>query len=154
MSLLNSEESVEALVGFRKQQAGQNLRMLADLQYKELERLDNEISATMVSLKVHYESPAAQGYNIEDALNSLVTFMQRAKEVESAEMSKKFNSVMLAPKAALWMKLPPQVLLLEDAIKPRTSNSAGQKQAVTQGQERRDQGFQQACRNAWGPTRG
>ena len=32
LSLLNSEESVEALVVFRKQQADQNLRILADLQ--------------------------------------------------------------------------------------------------------------------------
>ena len=153
MSLLNSEESVEALVGFR-QQADQNLRMLANLQYKELERLENDISATMPSLRVHYVSPVARNYNIDDALNSLATFMQRSKEVESAELNKKFNSIMLAPKAALWMKLPPQVTLPEDAVKPRKNNSAGQKpNAVIQGQERRDQGFQQAGRNAWGPTR-
>ena len=101
LSLLNSEESVEALVDFKKQQADQNLRMLADLQYKELERLKNEISDTMASLRIHCESPAAQTYNIDDALNALATFMQRAKEVESAELSKKFNSIMLAPKAAL-----------------------------------------------------
>ena len=77
LSLLNSDKSAEALVGFRQQQADQNLRMLADLQYKELERLDNEISATMVSLRVHYESPAARSYNIEDATNSLATDIQQ-----------------------------------------------------------------------------
>ena len=140
MSLLNSDESVEALVGFRKEQA--------DLQYKELERLDTEISATMVSLRVHYESPAARSFNTQDAINSLTTFMQRAKEVESAEQSKKFNSIMLAPKAALWMKLPSQVVLPEDAIKPRNANTANQNQ-VNQDQER-NKGFQQAGRNAWG----
>ena len=69
--------------------------------FHQLERLDNEISANMVSLRVHYESPAAIGYTIEDAMNSLATFMQRAKEVEGAELSKKFISTMLAPKAAL-----------------------------------------------------
>ena len=62
---------------------------------------------------------------------------------------------MLALKAALWMKLPPQITLPEDAVKPRNVNCAGQKQnAVIQGQERRNQGFQHAGRNAWGPTRG
>ena len=35
--------------------------------------------------------------------------MQRAKEVESAELNKKFNSVMLATKAALWMKMPSHI---------------------------------------------
>ena len=105
--------------------------------------MDNEISATMVSLRIHYESQVAQSYNIEDALNSLATFMERAKEVKSAELSTKFNSIMLAPKTALWMKFPPQVVLPEDAVKPRNLNSAGQKQTA-QGQERRDQGFQQA----------
>ena len=100
--------------------------MLADLQYKELERLENVISVTMASLRVHCESPAAQTYNSDDALNSLATFMQRAKEVESAKLNKKFNSVMLALKAALWMKLPPQVALPEDAVKPRNSNSTRQ----------------------------
>ena len=102
----------------------------------------------MVSLRVHYESPAAQTYNIDDALNSLATFMQRAKEVESAELDKKFNSIMLALKTALWMKLPPQVILSEDAVKPRNSNSTGQNQPA-QGQDRL-QYFQQAGRNAWG----
>ena len=75
--------------------------MLANLQYKELEKLDNEISATMVSLRVHYESPAATSFNIQNAINSLATFMQRAKEVEIAELSKKLNSIMLALKTAL-----------------------------------------------------
>ena len=69
--------------------------MLADLQYKELKRLENEISATMVSLRVHHESQATQTYQHDDALNSLATFMQRSKEVESEELSKKFNSIML-----------------------------------------------------------
>ena len=110
--------------------------------------MDNEISATKVSLRVHYESAAARSFNIQDAINSLATFMQRTKEVESAELSKKFNSIMLAPKAALWMKLPPQVVLPEDALKPRNANSANQNQVI-QDQNRND-GFQQASRNAWG----
>ena len=50
------------------------------------------------------------------------------------------------------MKLPPQVVLPEDAIKPRNANSVYQNQ-VTQDQDR-NQGFHQADRNAWGPTRG
>ena len=49
------------------------------------------------------------------------------------------------------MKLPPQTVLPENAIKPRNANSANQKQ--NQDQER-NQGFQQAGRNAWGSTRG
>ena len=93
----------------------------------------------MASVRVHYESPAARSYNIQDAINSLATFMQRTKEVESAELSKKFNSIMLAPKAALWMKLPPQVVLPEDAIKPMSANSANQNQ-VNQ-DHNRNQGF-------------
>ena len=72
--------------------------------------------------------------------------MQRAKEVESAELNKKFNSVMLAPKAALWMKMVPQTILPENAVKSRNINSVGQKQPVVQSQ---DQGFQQAGMNAW-----
>ena len=155
MSLMNSMESIEAIVGFRKEQAEMNMRMLADLQDMELERLENEISATMASLKVHYESPLANNYDIQDALNSLATFMQRTKETESSELNKKFNSVMLAPKAALWMKFPPQVNLPDNAIRPRKNNSAGQKSNFIQnGQEQNQQGLQQAGRNAWGPSRG
>ena len=45
--------------------------------------------------------------------------MQRAKEVESAELNKKFNSITLTLKPALWMKLPPQVILIEDSVKPK-----------------------------------
>ena len=48
-----------------------------------------------------------------------------------------------------------RVVFPEDTIKPRkNASSAGQKpNTVVQGQER-NQGFQQAGRNAWGPTRG
>ena len=106
----------------------------------------------MVSLRVHCESSAAQTYNIDDAMNSLATFMQMAKEVESAELSKKFNSIMLALKAALWIKLPPQVVLPKDVVRVGNSTSTGQNQP-NQGQDR-NQVFEQAGRNAWGPTRG
>ena len=59
---------------------------------------------------------------------------------------------MSAPKAALWMKLPPQLILPEDTIKPRNANSANKNQ-VNQ-DTNRNQVFHQAGRNTWGPTRG
>ena len=77
LNLLNSEDSIEALVSFRQEQVNSNLRMLADLMYKEIERISSDITATMASLKVHYQTPAAQAYSMSDVTNSLATFMQR-----------------------------------------------------------------------------
>ena len=107
----------------------------------------------MASLKVHYQTPAAQAYSMNDVTNSLATFMQWAKEQEQAELTKKYNSIMVALRSALWMKLPPQTTLPSDAIKPSTTGTADIfKQNLLSTQN--NQGLTRTGRNAWGPTRG
>ena len=51
----------------------------------------------MASFRTPYNDPAAQAYNITDAINSLATLVQRSKENEQVELNKKFNSIMQAP---------------------------------------------------------
>ena len=90
--------------------------MLADLQEEESARISREITATMASLRAHYDNPESRGYDISDALNSLATFMQRTKENEQSDLEKKYSTILQAPRAALWMGLPPNVALPNDAI--------------------------------------
>ena len=54
--------------------------------------------------------------------NSLATLLQHTKESEQADLTKKYNSIMLAPKAALWMGFLPQVQLPPDATCPMVRN--------------------------------
>ena len=115
-NLLNTETSIQATVAFRAEQAKQSMTMLADLQEEESARISREITATMASLRAHYDNPESRGYDISDALNSLATFMQRTKENEQSDLEKKYSTILQAPRAALWMGFPPNVALPNDAI--------------------------------------
>ena len=70
------------------------------------------------ALKVHYNSPDVEGYDIRDATNSLATFMLRTKENVNADLQKRFNAIKVAPHVALWKNLPEHTVLPPSAIKP------------------------------------
>ena len=57
----------------------------------------------MTSLKVHYDIIESAEYDLEQATEALNKFMLRAQQ-EYNSLFKKYNSIMLAPRAALWKK--------------------------------------------------
>ena len=71
--------------------------MLNDLMEEESARLSNDIQATMASLECHYREESTSAYDIEDALSSLRIFMQRTKDIEEAELSRRYNVIHEAP---------------------------------------------------------
>ena len=66
---------------------------LVDLMREETDRLNRDICVTSAALKVHYNSPDAEGYDIKDDTNSLATFMLRTKENLDADLHKRFNAI-------------------------------------------------------------
>ena len=80
--------------------ANHNLQMLEDLLCEESGRITQEINANMASLRVHYDSIESSEFNLEQATDALNRFMMRAQQQENNSLSKKFNSIMAALKAA------------------------------------------------------
>ena len=133
MHLLNMERAVEATVSFRYEHAKQSIQMLNDLMEEESARLSNEIQATMVSLECHYKEQAASAYNIEDTIGALRIFMQRTKDTEESELTKRYNAIHEAPLAALWTNLPASVHPPPGATRPIAPQSTPEPRNTTQG---------------------
>ena len=119
-NLLQTERAIEAVVGFRAEMARNNLQMLEDLFSEEIERLSKEINASTASLRVHYDDINSTDYDLEQATSALNRFMLRAQTQEQNSMSKKYNSIMEAPHAALWKNLPAHATPPASAVPPKT----------------------------------
>ena len=104
--------------------AKQNLQMLEDLFCEESSRITQEINASMASPRVHYDNIESSDYDLEQATEALNRFMMRAQTQEQNSLIKKYNSIMEAPRAALWKNLPPHAQPPADAIRP-TCGSQG-----------------------------
>ena len=89
--------------------------MLEDILSEESSRITQETNANMASLRVHYDSIESSEFDLEQATDALNQFTMRAQHQENNSLSKKFNSIMAAPKAALpsYVRPPP------DTIPPR-----------------------------------
>ena len=101
-NLLQTERAIESTVGFRQEMANQNLQMLEDLLCEESGRITQEINANMAyGNMVHYDSIESSEFDLQQATDALNRFMMRAQQQENNSLSKKFNSIMAALKAAL-----------------------------------------------------
>ena len=171
LNLLQTERAIESTVGFRQEMANQNLQMLEDLLCEESARISQEINANMASLRVHYDSIESSEFDLEQATDALNRFMMRAQQQENNSLSKKYNSIMSAPKAALWKNMPSFVRPPPDAILPRNQGNIPNSSArninsvprntpqpssasTSYGQNYNSQNFQGPVRRDWQPSRG
>ena len=123
-NLLQTERAIESTVGFRQEMANQNLQMLEDLLCEESGRITQEINANMAyGNMVHYDSIESSEFDLQQATDALNRFMMRAQQQENNSLSKKFNSIMAALKAALWKNMPSFVRPPLDAILPRNQGN-------------------------------
>ena len=119
-NLLLTQRAIELTVGFRYEEAKNSIRMINDLMREESERLTHEITATMASLEVHYHQPEAADFHLDEALDALTTFMNRTRDQEQSELTRRFNAIASAPLAALWKNLPAGTQLPPGAIRAPT----------------------------------
>ena len=170
LNLLQTERAIESTVGFRQEMANQNLQML-DLLSEESGRISQEINANMASLRVHYDSIESSEFDLEQATDALNRFMMRAQQQENNSLSKKYNSIKSAPKAALWKNMPSFVRPPPDAIFPRNQENIPNSGArninfvprnapqpnsasTSYGQNYNSQNFQGPVRRDWQPLWG
>ena len=127
-NLLSTQRAVESTVGFRYEQAKNSIRMINDLMREESDRLTHEIQATMASLELHYQQPDAQEHSLNDALDALTTFMNRTREQEQTELSRRYVAISTAPLAALWKNLPAGTQLPPGALRSPAQQSDNNQQ--------------------------
>ena len=91
--------------------------MINTLMKEESQRLSHEINVDLQSLRLHYEHPDSNDYDVREALDALNTFMRRTKDAELIDLNKKFTAIHAAPVSSIWARLPESTRLPPGAIK-------------------------------------
>ena len=78
------------------------LRTLSLMSSQEANNCKERANAGTQALKAYYQQPAASQYNIDEALNALVTLTERSQKLVHAEQQKKFLELSQKPSLALY----------------------------------------------------
>ena len=73
LKLLDSLRAIESTVGFRYEEAKQQMNMLNDLMREHSGHISNQIRATLGLLECHNRQPNANGYDTSEVLDALMT---------------------------------------------------------------------------------
>ena len=84
---------------------------------EESTHLTHEINVALGTLQMHYESADPTEYKLSDVLDALMTFMQRTKDTEQADLNRKYSMIHTAPLSALWTGLPSSAILPPGAMR-------------------------------------
>ena len=105
-NLMTSIHQIETIVSLRKTQAKDMLKTLNLMSSDEAKNCKERADATTQALKAYYQQPAASQYNLDKALNALVTLTERSQNLVHAEQQKKFLELSHKPSLAFYSGCP------------------------------------------------
>ena len=73
---------------------------------EEANNCKERANAATQALKAYYQQPGASKYNLDEALNALVTLTKRSQKLVHAEQQKKFLELSRKPSLALYGGCP------------------------------------------------
>ena len=108
--LMTNSQQIETIVSLRKTQTKDMLKTLSLMGSEEANNCKERADASTQALKAYYQQPAASQYNLDEALNALVTFTERSQKLVHAEQQKKFLELSHKPPLALYSGCPEQFM--------------------------------------------
>ena len=103
---MTSIHQIETIVSLQNTQAKDMLKTLSLMSSDEAKNCKERADATTQALKAYYQQPAATQYNLDEALNALVTLTERSQKLVHAEQQKKFLELSHKPSLALYSGCP------------------------------------------------
>ena len=100
-------------------QAKDMLTTLSLMSSEEANNCKQRADASTQALRAYYQQPTTSQYNMNEALDALVTLTDRSQKLVHAEQQKKFLEFSNKPSMALYTGCPDQFIL--DQIKNQTS---------------------------------
>ena len=91
------------------------LRTLSLMSSEEANNCKERVNAWTQALRAYYQQSAASQYNLNEALDALVTLNDRSQKLVHAEQQKKFLELSQQPSIALYTGCPDQ--FIPDQIK-------------------------------------
>ena len=112
---MTNPHQIETIVLLRKNQAKDILRTLSLMSSEEANNCKERADASTEALRAYYQQPAAFQYNLNEALDALVSLTDRSQKLVHAEQQKKFLEFSNKPSLALYTGCPEQ--FVPDQIK-------------------------------------
>ena len=105
-NFMTSPHQIETIVSLYKTQIKDMLKTLSLMNSDEAKNCKERANATTQALKAYYQQPAASQYNLDEALNALVTLTERSQKLVHTEQQKKFLELSHRPSLALYSGCP------------------------------------------------
>ena len=105
-NLMTSLQQIETIVSLRKTQTKDMLKTLSLMSSEKANNCKERTNAATQALKAYYQQPAASQYNLDEALNALVTLTEKSQKLLHAEQQKKFLEPSHKPSLSLYSGHP------------------------------------------------
>ena len=109
-NLMTNIHQIETVVSLHKAQAKDMLKTLSLMSSDEAKNCKERADAATQAIKAYYQQPGASKYNLDEALNALVTLTKRSQKLVHAEQQKKFLELSHKPTFALYSGCPENFL--------------------------------------------
>ena len=109
-NLMTNMHQIEKVVSLRKTQAKDMLKTLSLMSSEEANNCKERADAATQAIKAYYQQPGASNYNLDEALNALLTLTERSQKIVHAEQQKKFLELSHKPTLALYSGCPDSFL--------------------------------------------
>ena len=87
---ISNPQQAETTLGLRKNQAKEMLSTLSAMSTQEATECKTHVDASTQALRTYYQQEGASSYNLNDALDALVTLTDRSQKTVHAEQQKRF----------------------------------------------------------------
>ena len=109
-NLMTNMHQIEKVVSLCKTQAKDMLKTLSLMSSEEANNCKERADAVTQAIKAYYQQPGASNYNLDEALNALLTLTERSQKIVHAEQQKKFLELSHKPTLALYSGCPDSFL--------------------------------------------
>ena len=109
-NLMTNQRQADTIVALRKNQAKEMLNTLSRMSNYEADECKNRADALTQALRTYYQQAGASQFNLNEALDALVTLMDRSQRTVHSEQQKKFTEPSNRPTLALYMGFSDQLI--------------------------------------------
>ena len=107
---MTNQRQAETIVALRKNQAKEMLNTLSRMSNYEADECKNQADASIQALRTYYQQVGASQFNLNEALDTLVTLTDRSQRTVHSEKQKKFPELSNRPTLALYMGFSDQLI--------------------------------------------
>ena len=112
-NLMSNPRQAETILTLRKNQAKEMLNTLCIMGTHEANECKTHVDALTQAMRTYYQQEGAAQYNLNEALDALVTLTDRSQKTVHSEQQKRFLELSNKPTLALYMGFPDQLIPAE-----------------------------------------